>query len=160
AGGERRSGGDAALLHLFGRRGRALELDDKYAAALASYAEMEALAGELGDRPLRLAALIGCAGARSAFTAMHDAVAARGRLDGARAALGAAGQLWRELENLPMLIDSEAGASFLSFFDGDFGAALAAADEGLRIASSIGSHWGPARIMRTVGLVWFERGEV
>jgi tetratricopeptide (TPR) repeat protein len=209
-------------------------LSDKYDAALDNYAEMEALADELGDPRLRLAALIGCARVRSIFSAMHDPVAARalldralvlarelgdretevkvlwnlmmlgytvggddegavgygeqslalarelgmremqafvlndvqwaylalGRLDQARAALRAAGELWRELGNLPMLSDSEAGAAFLNFLGGDFDAALAASDESLRICASIGSHWGPARILRTVGLVWFERGEV
>jgi tetratricopeptide (TPR) repeat protein len=209
-------------------------LSDKYDAALDNYAEMEALADELGDPPLRLAALIGCAGVRSTFNALHDAVAARalldralalarelgdrqaeakllwnlmmlgymvredderavrygeqslalarelglremqafvlndvqwaylalGRLDQARAALRAAGELWRELENLPMLSDCQAGASFLCFLGGDLDAALAIADDALRISGSIGSHSGPARTLRTVGLVWFERGEV
>jgi tetratricopeptide (TPR) repeat protein len=83
-----------------------------------------------------------------------------GRLDQARAALRAAGELWRELGNLPMLIDSEAGVAFLCFLRGDFDAALAASDEALRIGASIGSKFGPARTLRTVGLVWFERDDV
>jgi hypothetical protein len=47
------------LLHLYGERGRALELGHRYAEALANYEEMEALARLRGDRALELAAMTG-----------------------------------------------------------------------------------------------------
>src|SRR5262249_19955089 len=106
AGIERPAAGDTALLYLFSRRGRALELSDNHEAALASYVEMEAVAGALGDRPLRLAALIACAGLRSTFTPLHDADAARDLLDRALALAGELGDRQAEaklLWNLMML---------------------------------------------------------
>ncbi len=46
------------LLHIFARRGRALELNSQFAQALANYQEMEAVAQERGDRQMELAAVV------------------------------------------------------------------------------------------------------
>lgn len=46
------------LLHLYTRRGRALELNGRYAEALSNCDEMETVARERGDRALELAALV------------------------------------------------------------------------------------------------------
>jgi tetratricopeptide (TPR) repeat protein len=45
------------LVHLYGRRGRALEIDDAFEEAMENYAEMEQLAAERQDEALKLAAL-------------------------------------------------------------------------------------------------------
>jgi pentatricopeptide repeat protein len=45
------------LIHLYGRRGRALELNDTFEEAQENYLEMERLADERGDAALKLASL-------------------------------------------------------------------------------------------------------
>ncbi|MFQ5595789.1 MAG: AAA family ATPase, partial [Anaerolineae bacterium] len=60
------------LIHLYSNRGRALELDATYDAALANYAEMAALAEERDDRALQLAALIAQTTVRAAYTPAQD----------------------------------------------------------------------------------------
>jgi class 3 adenylate cyclase/tetratricopeptide (TPR) repeat protein len=50
--------GRVSLVHLYTRRGRALELQLRYDEALENYAEMAALADERGDRTLKLAHLL------------------------------------------------------------------------------------------------------
>jgi class 3 adenylate cyclase/tetratricopeptide (TPR) repeat protein len=55
-GGAEGDGGDK-LAHLFGRRGRCLELQSDYAGAQENFADMERLARERDDRALLLAAL-------------------------------------------------------------------------------------------------------
>ncbi|MBI1800440.1 MAG: AAA family ATPase, partial [Chloroflexi bacterium] len=75
----------AQWVHLYTRRGRALELNAKYDEALANYAEMEALASKLhaakarergpstgSGRALELAALIGRVPIYATFTPAHD----------------------------------------------------------------------------------------
>lgn len=52
------SSGTAQLIHLYTRRGRALELSLEFDQALETYLEMEALAAERLDQALELAALI------------------------------------------------------------------------------------------------------
>ena len=60
------------VIHLYTRRGRALELSGQYEAALNNYAEMAELARARGDRALELAALIAQTTARSAPTQLQD----------------------------------------------------------------------------------------
>ncbi|MFQ5593150.1 MAG: AAA family ATPase [Anaerolineae bacterium] len=60
------------LIHLYRNRGRALELNAAYDAALANYAEMAALAEERADRALQLAALIPQATVRATMSPVHD----------------------------------------------------------------------------------------
>ncbi len=60
------------LLHLYKRRGRALELDNAYADALENYAEMERLAAERNDQNLKLAALLARTIVHSTFTTVFD----------------------------------------------------------------------------------------
>ena len=62
----------AHLQHLYSDRGRALELNGRYAEALANYDEMEAQARERGDRALELASLLARATLRSTPTSVSD----------------------------------------------------------------------------------------
>ncbi|MGH2521737.1 MAG: hypothetical protein ACRDH2_04455 [Anaerolineales bacterium] len=68
--------GFAAMAHglqdLYLRRGRMLELNGQFDEALASYAEMEALAGARADRAMQLAALMARATIHSTPTARFD----------------------------------------------------------------------------------------
>ncbi|MBI3361963.1 MAG: AAA family ATPase, partial [Chloroflexi bacterium] len=54
----RRSASAEQLTHLYTRRGRALDLTNRFNEALANYEEMEAKGRERGDRPMELAALM------------------------------------------------------------------------------------------------------
>jgi len=65
--------GREALQHLFSRRGRALELNAHYREALDNYAEMEAVARAIGDRPLELSALMLRATIHATPSPEHDA---------------------------------------------------------------------------------------
>jgi tetratricopeptide (TPR) repeat protein len=76
----RRSGAPSEqLVHLGTRLGRALELTNDYAQALATYAEMEQWAAERADPRLRLAALLAQATAYGTQSAVHDPARATAR---------------------------------------------------------------------------------
>ncbi len=73
---------DVGLLgHLYTARGRALELESRFAEAAALYAELEALGQARGDRSLELAALIAQGKLRANVTSLHDPVAARALME-------------------------------------------------------------------------------
>jgi predicted ATPase len=66
-------GADSALyIHLYRRRGRALEVSGRHHAALENYEAMEAEAARRGDRALELAALVGRARLYVTVTPEHD----------------------------------------------------------------------------------------
>lgn len=62
------------LLHLFGRRGRALELESRFEDARENYAEMEQLALERADARLELAAVLAQTKLRSFGNQLYDPV--------------------------------------------------------------------------------------
>ena len=73
---------DVALLgHLYTARGRALELESRFAEADALYAELEALGQARGESSLELAALIAQGKLRANVTSLHDPVAARALME-------------------------------------------------------------------------------
>lgn len=72
-----------ALMHLYTRRGRALELSVEYDKALSNYLEMESVASELGDQQLLLAAILLRATLLSIPSPVSDADLARSLLDSA-----------------------------------------------------------------------------
>ncbi|HUS14821.1 MAG TPA: hypothetical protein VM536_07355, partial [Chloroflexia bacterium] len=68
----RQAAPSASLMHLFTHCGRALELAGRYVEALATYEEMEGLAGLRGDLPLELAALLAKANVRVQPSPTYD----------------------------------------------------------------------------------------
>jgi tetratricopeptide (TPR) repeat protein len=62
----------AELIHLFSRRGRAMELANRYDDALENYAEMERVAGEREDDALKLAALLARTIVHTTFSPVFD----------------------------------------------------------------------------------------
>ena len=62
------------LAYLYTRRGRALELNSQFQAALSNYAELLAVAHERHDRTLELAALLPTATLHSVVSGLPDAV--------------------------------------------------------------------------------------
>lgn len=73
------------LLHIYKRRGRAMELTTRYEQALANYLEMENFAQERGDQQTLLAALLARAALLATPFHLSDPVLARSLLDQALA---------------------------------------------------------------------------
>ncbi len=82
-----------------------------------------------------------------------------GRYDKSTEALGAANELWRELDNRPMLADNLATASYVHVFGGGFDQALAFSDESFAISQSTHNTWGMSYSRWEIGLVYRARGE-
>jgi tetratricopeptide (TPR) repeat protein len=83
-----------------------------------------------------------------------------GRIEQAKAALHEASQLWRDLDNLPMLTDSLSSLATANVFSGDYDRAIALSDEAFQTSESIGSVWGQAYSLWKVGFAHWDRGEV
>jgi predicted ATPase len=73
-----------------------------------------------------------------------------GRREEAWAACEEAGALWREMGNLPMLVDHLSNSAWHLYQRGHLDEALARVEEGLRISRSIGSLWGQAYSLMTL----------
>ncbi len=73
--------------------------------------------------------------------------------------LDEARELWRELSNLPMLVDNLANSVLIRFRAGEYEQAIQTADEALRVSRSINNVWGQAGSQSYIGLVYLERGE-
>ncbi|MDX1614090.1 MAG: adenylate/guanylate cyclase domain-containing protein [Candidatus Promineifilaceae bacterium] len=65
------------LIHLYGRRGRSYELDDRFNEALADYQELLRLGRERGDQRLRLAGLTAMCVLHATQTPLYDPPRAR-----------------------------------------------------------------------------------
>jgi len=76
-----------------------------------------------------------------------------------RAALDESRALWRELGNLPMLVDNLSNSVLLELRDGHFESAITLSEQALHIARSIDNTWGRAGSQTYIGLVYVERGE-
>ncbi|MCP4540311.1 MAG: hypothetical protein GY832_24495 [Chloroflexi bacterium] len=75
------------------------------------------------------------------------------------AALTEARDLWRELDNLPMLVDTLASFVLLHYHDGEYEQALENYQAALRISRSIGNLWGQSHSLMWGSLVYYERGD-
>jgi predicted ATPase len=221
------------LMHLFRRRGRALELSGQPQHALENYEEMESLARKREDVPLELASLTARAVLLAIPTVSHDPEKGRtlaeqalqlarrsgdqaeeakilwslllihrftghpseaaaygeqslvharhlglreqlaytlhdmsevywrlGETEKATEAVTEASQLWKELENLPMLANALTNVAFHSALDGELGRATQLAQEALQISRTIGNLSGVHFGQTILGLVQRERGEL
>jgi len=83
-----------------------------------------------------------------------------GNREQAGAALTEAGELWQELNNLPMLAGNLLSTAEGYYIGGRTDEALELAQEALRISRSTGSIWGQARSMGTIGPIYMQRGEM
>jgi tetratricopeptide (TPR) repeat protein len=83
-----------------------------------------------------------------------------GQFDLALATMEQARQLWRELNNLPMLADSLGGSSSIYATRGEYAQALQAANEARAISESIGNLWGQSYSRWVVGGIYWEYGEI
>lgn len=82
-----------------------------------------------------------------------------GQLDRARAAYDEATELWRDLNNLPMLTDSLSGLAGATMHGGDYDLALTFSEEAARISQSIDNLWGQSYSKITIGYIYWERGQ-
>jgi hypothetical protein len=71
-----------------------------------------------------------------------------------------AAELWRKMENLPMLADCLAGLSSIHVFSGDYDLAYAYSDEAYEISSKIDNIWGKSYSRYAIGFVDMERGNL
>ena len=83
-----------------------------------------------------------------------------GHLDKAKASLSEASDLWRELDNLPMLADSLSSSAVAHMYAGEYDQALALSEEAFQISQSIGNLWGQSYGQWKVGFVLWDRGEL
>ncbi len=95
--------------------------------------------------------------------ALHDLARAYGtssRMAEAEAALEAAGTLWRELGNLPMLGDHLSMASLHYFAKGDLARSGEVAEEADDVGKRSGGQWGRLVAFFGLGAVKMERGDI
>ena len=81
-----------------------------------------------------------------------------GRPEESQAAGREAGELFRDLGNMPMLTDNLSGASFAMMFAGDLEQSLSLAEESLRVSESIHNTWGEIGAKNSIGFVKLESG--
>jgi tetratricopeptide (TPR) repeat protein len=81
-----------------------------------------------------------------------------GRRDQAWRAYEEVDGLWQELGNLPMRVDNLANSAWHHYQAGRLEQALARVDEGLRMSRSIGSLWGQAYSLMTLGPFYLAGG--
>ncbi|MBI5304298.1 MAG: hypothetical protein HY868_19350 [Chloroflexi bacterium] len=83
-----------------------------------------------------------------------------GRIEEGRAVIAQARELWRELDNLPMLADNLATSAEGYFYSGDYDTADRLAREAFTISQSIGNLWNQSYSQWAIGYLAFERGMV
>jgi adenylate cyclase len=83
-----------------------------------------------------------------------------GQIDKSKDALREASQLWRELDNLPMLADSLSSLATAQVLAGEFGEATTLSEQAYAISLSIGNLWGQSYSGWKIGLAHWERGDI
>lgn len=83
-----------------------------------------------------------------------------GHLDRAREFWREASDLWRTLNNLPMLADSLCEATGLAVDSGDYSLALTLAGEAHQISQAIANLWGQSHSKIWVVYIYWDRGQV
>ncbi len=100
---------------------------------------------ELGERALEIARTIGWKEQVAyILNDIADIYGDTGKLEQGRAGLQQAGDLWRELDNQPMLADSLSNSGLWRMLEGDFAGSIAAYDEAYAISQRIQNVWGQA----------------
>jgi DNA-binding SARP family transcriptional activator/predicted ATPase len=79
-------------------------------------------------------------------------------LERAKQVLYEAGNLWRELDNLPMLLDSMSMTSNAHIFAGEYQQAMALSDEAFQISASTNNLWGQSFSRLLVCWAYWESG--
>jgi tetratricopeptide (TPR) repeat protein len=69
-------------------------------------------------------------------------------------------QLWREMNNLPMLADNLTNLAEYYYITGEFERSFESAQEANRISRETNSLWGEAYSLHSIGTYYVERGEI
>jgi class 3 adenylate cyclase/tetratricopeptide (TPR) repeat protein len=145
----------------------AVELNDKEAQAQISWILLNMFrfvgryqeAKDSGERGLKLAEEIGSKEILAyIYNDLPYAYFGLFEIDKSVIVLNQAIELWRELDNQPMLADSLASASFPYAYLGMYDQAIAASDEAKEISESINNPWGIGYSRFYVGSVFEDRG--
>lgn len=83
-----------------------------------------------------------------------------GMVKQSEAAIQEAQDLWRQMNNLPMLADNLTSMAEIYYVWGRHAEALDLAEEGLRISRSISNLWGQTYSLTTLGMIYLEIGKV
>jgi class 3 adenylate cyclase/tetratricopeptide (TPR) repeat protein len=75
-------------------------------------------------------------------------------------ALNEAHTLWREQNNLPMLVDNLGNLVLIAYLYGDYERAIHVAEESIRISQMIGNIWGETISTSRLGSIYFELDEL
>jgi tetratricopeptide (TPR) repeat protein len=141
---------------------RAAEARLAWAGMLAHYAlgQMSEAIGS-GNAALALARSLG--ERELLATVQHDL--ARGYMtlgapDQAEAALTEARELWRALNNVPMLAETYTTYGGLAFYRGNYDDGLAQLQEGFRLSQSINNAWGMAYSLMFRSYLLLDRGDL
>ena len=145
----------------------AVELDDKEAQAQISWILLNMFrfvgryqeAKDSGERGLKLAGEIGNKEILAyIYNDLPYAYFGLFEIDKSVIVLNQAIEMWRELDNQPMLADSLASASFPYAYLGMYDQAIEASDEAKKISESINNPWGIGYSRFYVGSVFEDRG--
>jgi tetratricopeptide (TPR) repeat protein len=82
-----------------------------------------------------------------------------GHLDQAEQATLEAIELWRELNNLPMLADGLAGFAIMACLAGNYDRSLTLSAEAYNISHSIANVWGQSHSKLYIGYIYWDRGQ-
>jgi serine/threonine protein kinase len=82
-----------------------------------------------------------------------------GEIDKTEAVIHEAQQLWKELNNIPMLIDSLGMVSINAYLRGDYEHVLRLSTEILDLSQSIGNKWGEVYGRWLLGYIYYDYGQ-
>jgi tetratricopeptide (TPR) repeat protein len=94
-----------------------------------------------------------------ALNDLHRSYLFNDQISDARAALQEARELWRTLDNQPMLADSLVASSALAFYDGEIDQAMAWREESYQISQRIGNQWGQAYSQMQASMIYQAQGD-
>jgi tetratricopeptide (TPR) repeat protein len=148
--------------------GLAEELQDRAARAKILWIEMHLYrllddlkhAYDVGMKSLSISRAMNLS-EQTAFT-LHDlgyVLTEMGRVLEAMRFFAEAGELWRRLDNLPMLADNLAGTTTVLFFTGRYEEAISSSDEAFRISQQTKNPWGQSHSRMSLGFVYRDLGQ-
>lgn len=147
----------------------ARELQDRQAEAKVLWTRMllfrwtgrAAEAVQVGENAIEIARKFGLR-EQLAFTLndIRESYIDTHQIERARTAGAEALELWRELDNKPMMIDSLIGSSSDDYLAGKYDEALAVSAKAFQLSQSIGNFWGQSYSLMSVGPIYLDRGQI
>jgi tetratricopeptide (TPR) repeat protein len=142
------------IVHLYNRRGRCCELENRFGDALESYQEMERLAHERGDVRLNLAALMAQARLYSTVNPLFNPSLGRARAESAL-------QLAKDLEDQRAQAETYWNLmNQVRFGEGPFSLAVEYGEQAMNLARAAQWNEQLAFILNDLADVYFENGQM